>query len=553
MIRYFFSILSLITVCTLATAQNFYAVQVGVFLNPRISDFESVRSLGFLYAEEDEGSVYRIFLGDFDDPKIATRMEQSLKNKGYMDAKVVQRTTGFGQSTPVIQMATRSPKEQIEWADFYKVGEVYVLAEKGQIKLVTGIYTDIDQAQKDLARVRQLGYKDAFPKTVNSARLHKPTAFELGDYKRPLIPIDLGSGEEDFGKKGKAEEPVRKGIPIEPGEPTLANSLPLPKIRTNVKRRSALDLQKALRSMNAYPGALDGNYGNGTKTGFTAATSSNQQFQKYKILAKYSPTINQANDRARISNLQLAINELWFNPADAYAVLDKLNHPLAKAYKSYWSFKNSGASNMVNSLMNQAISEGFRRTSNAARPPIDPLATYAYNDYGQLVRHITFLHQVQTDVVMPCWLMERHATEIRSAMASSPLAANVSKDCSNFYQWEIVKVLLSTAQDMSGSEIEAERISAKLSQLYLVPTQVSQAEADGLLSWNELLWQGLNTWSGLDPLHKKMVDALKLSYFQTQVLLEDYYMDKGFSVAQAQALSLAAIKEIVGEHLERFV
>ena len=43
----------------------------------RLSDFEGINALGFLYAEEDQGNTYRVFVGDYDDPKDAERVEQA--------------------------------------------------------------------------------------------------------------------------------------------------------------------------------------------------------------------------------------------------------------------------------------------------------------------------------------------------------------------------------------------------------------------------------------------------------------------------------------------
>lgn len=556
MIKYNLSFLACLLFCGVALAQDFYAVQIGTFLNPRADDFKTIRSAGYIYAEEDEGDVYRIFMGDYAEKSDADKMVQRLRQSGYSDAKVVRRTTSFGQKAAVIQMATYSPKDRIDWASFYKAGEVYVLIEKGVIKLVTGVYLNLNDAKADLARVRQAGFKDAFPKEVNSARLHQPTDFELGSYKKPFIPIDLSEREEptntkkpklSFGAGNKD-----KGTGIDPGELTEGSALPVPKVRTNVKRASVLDLQTTLRALSAYPGALDGYYGKGTADGFVAASNANQQFQKYKILAQSEELLNQ-NNTERMSSLQVAINDIWSNPADAYAVLERANQPIAKAYRAYVAFKNSGASSSVNGLMNQAIQAAFQNTTSANRPPIDPYSTYAYNDYEQLVRHITFIHQVQDLIAVPCWMFEQHPQEVRNALIGSTADLKISESCSNFYQWEIVKMLKVIADDLDATPALQSEVSARLSQLFLVPSTLNATELEGLATWNQSIWTGINNWSRRDVLNEKITTALQLTYYQTQVLLEDHFMDRGFSPQQAQGLALAVLKEIVGKGLGRFV
>jgi hypothetical protein len=42
-------------------------------------------------------------------------------------------------------------------------------------------------------------------------------------------------------------------------------------------------------------------------------------------------------------------------------------------------------------------------------------------------------------------------------------------------------------------------------------------------------------------------------YFQSQVRLEDYFMDKGYKPKEAKALALAALHTLVAYHMQRFV
>ncbi|NJL75438.1 MAG: hypothetical protein HC892_10835 [Saprospiraceae bacterium] len=147
-------------------------------------------------------------------------------------------------------------------------------------------------------------------------------------------------------------------------------------------------------------------------------------------------------------------------------------------------------------------------------------------------------------------MFERHPKEVNSAI-SGGVNPNLAADCNSFAQWESVRVLQALTSDIS--ENTTSTVSSQLSKLYLAPAALNQTEIDGLVAWNDLLWQNLNAWASRDPLHQKLVVALKLTYFQTQIQLEDHYMDRGFSPVQANGLALATLKAMIGTDLERFI
>lgn len=546
-------------------SQEYYAVQLGIFLNPRLYDFDNVQSLGYIYAQEDGAGTYRIFIGDFDSPQQAAKVEQQVRQNGYMDATVMKRAMTFGKSVVVIQLATRSMQEKIAWEGFANIDELYVLVENNQLKIVTGIYANMDAAKADLQRVRNKGFKDAFPKSLNSARLHKPGTFELGEYKKDLIPLDFSvkqgtptqidlRTQEDFRPKGTQqpkntpsnygyiESSTDKNVSL--NNPTIV----LPNIRNNVKRRSALDLQTVLKELKLYNGSVDGLYGDGTAEAYAKAANTNEQFQKYKLLTQYIG-IGGTSGSTAATPLQAAIDNLWTASNTSLKTLENSNHPIAKAYRAYWIFQKNGATGAVNQLMNEAISVAFKDVPTANLPPIDPRATYAYYDLETLIRHITYIHQVQKNLSVPCWLPTRHTKEFGSATAGN---TTIAMSCNSFYDWEVVRMLEVISRDLSSDD-KATPSTGELAKIYANPTSLNQAEVDGLTAWNDLLWQNIKIWSKVDPLHEKIATPLQIAYFQAQVQLEDHFMDKGFSVVQAKGLAIKVLKALIGERLERFV
>ena len=534
-------------------ANDHFAVQVGLFLNPKLSDFESIKPLGYLYAEEDEGSTFRIFVGDFDNVQTAAAAESQIRQNGFTDASVVRRSTTLGKSVAVVQLATRSFKEKINWAPFYEVGNIFVLVENNQLKIVTGTYANVNDAKLELSKIKAKGFKDAFPKIINNALLHQPGAFELGDFKQPLIPLALDNLEKVNTTRNDPKFTTKGATPtsfeFDENNSTVAN-LSVPRIRSNVKRRSVLELQTTLKGIKVYTGSIDGLYGDGTADAFAQAANSNVQYKKYKLLSQYATQLKSGTDKTTVPPLQTAINTIWEAPDEAYKVFTRSTQPLAKAYQAYWLFQKNGPSSGVNNLMNGAISAAFQGVSATNRPPLDPKATYAYNDLEQVIRHLVYIHRAQNDYTVPCWMFERHPKEVNSAI-SGGVSPNLAADCNSFAQWESVRVLQALTSDIS--ENATNTVSSQLSKLYLAPASLSQTEIDGLMAWNELLWQNLNAWSSRDPLNQKLVVTLKLAYFQTQIQLEDHYMDRGFSPVQASGLALATLKAIIGTDLERFI
>jgi peptidoglycan hydrolase-like protein with peptidoglycan-binding domain len=538
-------------------SQEYYAVQLGIFLNPRISDFDNVQSLGYIYAQEDGAGTYRILVGDFDSPQQAAKVEQQARQNGYMDATIMKRAMTFGKSVVVIQLATRSMQEKVAWENFANIDDLYVLVENNQLKIVTGSYANLDAAKADLQRVRNKGFKDAFPKSLNSARLHKPGTFELGEYKKDLIPLDFTAKQgtptqidlktqEDFRYKG-AQEP--KNTPSNYAYTASSNEkIVMPNIRNNIKRRSALDLQTVLKELRLYNGSVDGLYGDGTAEAYARAVNTNEQFQKYKLLTQYIG-IQGTTGNVVTPPLQVAIDNLWTAPNTSLKTLENSNQPLAKAYRAYWMFQKSGATGAVNKLMNEAITSAFKDVPTANLPPIDPKATYAYYDLETLIRHITYIHQVQKSLSVPCWLPTRHTKEFENATTGNK---NIAMGCSSFYDWELVRILEVISRDLSADD-KASPSTGELSKLYANPTALNQAEVDGLTAWSDLLWQNIKRWSRADPLHEKIAMPLQIVYFQLQVQLEDHFMDKGFSVPQAKGLAIKVIKALIGDRVERFV
>ena len=277
--------------------------------------------------------------------------------------------------------------------------------------------------------------------------------------------------------------------------------------------------------------------------------------QKYRILAEYYGTPGATVSGNR---MQQAIDRL---PSDANAllVIESASEPIAIAYQAYQLFMAAGPNAQTNAKMNQAIRSAYEGKQLSQRPPFDYRATYAYQDLNQLVKHLFFMHAAPSvDYAVPCWLYNRHPAE--TAQAQTAIAGFTNhfsvQPCDSFQSWPEVRLLQAVAFDITPSARDQQDMLAEAagrrSALYLSSTPLSAQETTAVKAWNERLWAGLAGWSTTDPMHADAVKALKVAYFQSQVRLEDYYMDQGFEAAAATGLALASIQALAGVPLNRF-
>ncbi len=582
-----------------------YTVQIGNFANPKPADFTGLNSLGFIYAKLRPGSYSDVFIGGYETEPAAAKVSETLKSKGYDNAFVSKLNVEGGETVTVIQLASKKSGEKISWEEWLKAERLYVTLNGTQVKILTGTYPDVEAAKKQLPRLKDLGFKDAFVRSINNALLHELTDFETGGApKKKLIPLDFAAkkGEETQ----KAEEPQKKDSPKKeevptyyeetvtvvigspattkkgvekttppPPQPEKKAAPPVEKpvltkkeadvltpkegapfIRAEIKRTSALELQKILKAEGAYKGSLDGFYGKGTKAAYDQAQAMNRQLQKYRILSRYTP---EPDSDAPRGSLQYHINNLWDDSQTSLDGLEASKSPVAKAYRAYFFFVKDGSGRDVNMLMNKAIAEAFAGKKAVNLPKFDYTATYAYDDLDQLLLHLRYVNEVSADeLAIPCWLFRKHAlAAMRAFEAKGTEEEFKMQSCGGFFEWEEVKTLDAMAQDIAAeNEISEAKLTdshSQLARLYLTPKALTDEERKSLELWNASLWKGLDAWSTRDPMLAELTTAFKINYFHSQALLEDYFLNEGFNEKEAKALALAAMKALVGHRLERFV
>ena len=554
-----------------------YTVQIGTFDKPDLADFSHLSPIGFIYSGKEEGNYASVFMGGYNTEAAAEKVVATLQEKGYVNAFVSRLNLEKGSQVAVVQLATKHFNEKIDWDTYVKAGPLYLLLAGDQVKILTGIFPDVPTAKQQLARIQQAGIKGAFVKTVNNAQLHEVGVFEAGNsVKKPLIQLDipekpaaLVTQDEprpaDYETKavavpeGPKEELTAKGVkPTEtaPRAKTTTLALPYPSIRAEVKRTAALELQKALKSAGHYTGSLDGYFGKGSKEALSSAYASNRQLQKYGLLSRQWPTPAVAQGNA--SSLQQAIDQLREQPEASVKVLDASKTAIAKAYKACHLFISKGPGGEVNQLMHQALREAFP-AGKTGIANFNPAATYDYQDMEILLQHLSYIHQSAPGLpAVPCWLFRQFPGPATKAFSAVGAGSHLMlQPCGGFWELEEVKLLNTILTDLSPQpEYKGQPSAAALSKLYslfLSPKVPGDADRKSLEAWNTSLWQGMEGWASRDPMLKEISSALKISFLHTALLLEDHFMNEGFSEKEAKTLALSALQSLTGEALRRFI
>ncbi len=538
-----------------------YAIHIGAFVKAKISDFEDIRPFGYIYAEEFDPSLLRIYMGDYESEAAAKKVIAKVKAKGYSEAYITGRALAKGKEVAVIQLASKPLSEAVDWRQFAKAGLLQVLSDSKNIKITSGSFASAEQARQRLGSIRKLGFKDAFVKTLNDVYLHPVTSFEAGPGFRPgaLLTVDMDDEQapRDVPPPPSPNTTIPKDIPQTYdviAEKSPASSFALPNIRVKVKRNSVIELQKELKAIKTYNSSLDGMYGKGTARGYETALSQMPQLRKYSLLAKYSKPASMAKKE---NILQHYVNKLLDDTPAAMKGLESSKEPIAKAYRAYVLSRNKGSQVEIDALMNTAIKEAFGgKHAMGTTSGFNHNATYTYTSFDQLLQHIRFIQAASAkELAVPCWMFEQHPKEAAKAFGGSSQAVLLA-DCERFMQWDEIKLLATITHDLNpAASVKTARAAtdnSRRAMLALSPQPLSALEKKQAEDWHTALQKGLKAWAAKDPLHQKLVRPLRIAYFQSFVRLEDFYMDKGFKAKEARGLALAVLHSLVDAPLAAY-
>ncbi len=551
-----------------------YTIYIGPFVETTANDFQIFNNLGFPYALSAGSNMYKVYMGGYTKQGDADQAATTLRQRGYTDAAVLMLNPALGQQVPVIQLGTKVLGQTINWNEFNKVGPLNVMLQDKSVKITTGVYPDMATAQTQLAEIRKMGFQDAFLKTVNTVFLHEINAFYPAAIYTPPPPAPAPAPAQ----AGQTARTVPQEVPqayntvstippaaavpapysqpaapaYRPLPPVASKAAAKPAIRPNVKRNSAFELQKLLKETGFMSTGLDGYYGKGTAVAFDAAFKSNPRIQGH-LAQESTPSLP--------GTLQYAIDMLADNPAEAIPTLEASKFPVARAYLAYYYLATEGPSMKVNDLINGAVMETYAKAVRPARTRFDYTSMYSYANAEQLITPLAYVQVVSaTAVTTPCWLIQRHPEAAANAFTPDPALPKAyygQPECGGFFDWPETRTLVDVAREICGSPQPADKIvaegRARSRELMLQPKALPTIDQTVATAWHAKMVTGLSNWSETDPMLKEMANSFKLLYFQSYVLLEDYYMDKGLNATDAKNLAIATLRGLVGPYLDRFI
>ncbi|MEO0733566.1 MAG: hypothetical protein AAFZ52_12075 [Bacteroidota bacterium] len=139
-------------------------------------------------------------------------------------------------------------------------------------------------------------------------------------------------------------------------------------------------------------------------------------------------------------------------------------------------------------------------------------------------------------------------------LAKFRLLAGTAEDAPG--QWPSINVLLAVSDELAAgnaNQTRAQQLVQQRNQLFSAAQKLSPVAATRAKSWASTVWANLDEWATEDPLHARILTAFRVAYHQTQVRLEDQYMDRGLRSDDARDLATAMLQNLVGADLDRFL
>jgi len=146
--------------------------------------------------------------------------------------------------------------------------------------------------------------------------------------------------------------------------------------------------------------------------------------------------------------------------------------------------------------------------------------------------------------------------EIRKYRKLSEIALEPTGGHGLISKWPEVNALLAIAEDLSAgmaNDTRARQLAQQRSQLVNADQPLTAVAASRINNWANIILTNLDKWAAEDPLHAQIISAFRLSYQQSQVRIEDHFMDRGFSATDAKNLSSAMLQNLIGAQLDRFL
>lgn len=497
---------------TIIAQEVVYDIQLATYAGPNYEKFKALRTIGYVYEEQLNNSLTRIWMGTYSTKKIADKKLAVIKKNGFKDAFVSSKSIKEEDAVYIVQLITYDMQDDIYWPDWQRIAtNLVVQLSDNHVRVATGPYYTKEEAEAALSRLKGNAPTDIYVKKVSSKVLHKVTNFDL-------------QRSPSYGQA------------------------------SGISRNSVKALQELLATEGLFAAKSDGVLTTNTKAAIIKFKSTNNRYIRHRNMAEdLAPTVE-----VEKHTLQYYVNLIPQDPQTAAAGLVQFKNPISKVYLAYMylndDVKVQNKTATVNDLMNNALAQVFKGYKGKTR--YDFAMKYSYEDVGQLIRHLKAMYEVVKDRPdMPCWLFERHSEITKEAFQpywnSSRDEYTVSSDCGSFMELEEMRILMLVSKEFASDEKPLQNANL-INRLFIVPQLISRQEMETLEDWNGKLWANLKTWAGGSPLQQNMYSLLRFSFYDALQALETHFMLKGLPGLEARSLGLKIIKESVGCNLDQY-
>lgn len=135
------------------------------------------------------------------------------------------------------------------------------------------------------------------------------------------------------------------------------------------------------------------------------------------------------------------------------------------------------------------------------------------------------------------------------------ISQNKQEKITGYYlDWADIKLLKTIANDMSAKDIDYDEDDLRSLVWYHKRASVLPKEdIQKVENWDFKIRKAVNKMAEKDALYKEMSQSFKMAYFKSQILLEDYFMNKGFTLSQSRILALGALNAILDGSMDTFI
>jgi hypothetical protein len=256
-----------------------YTIQLGAFEEVRQADFEHIRSYSYVYEKENI-----VYIGGFSTPEAAAEVLAKVQNKGYTDAFVTERDLKAAPEHYIVQLITQTAGEPIEWKKLEPLGTLYAWAcDNGQVRIVLGLFEDVNDARVLATKVQTKGFKGAFVRKVSDNVLNLVTAFD----KEPSKNLEVATTDKKNQTKGvtiaktTAKTVAKAVVKVAPREVPTGYA-----DEKSGRTKTVLELQHVLKNMGTFNGLMHGVSNDTLENAYAEALTRHRRLKRYNEVAQ---------------------------------------------------------------------------------------------------------------------------------------------------------------------------------------------------------------------------------------------------------------------------